>query len=246
MKITNLKTITLMAAICSASAAQSAVLYSNDFEGTIGDASISDFVIGLQSPLGGWWENAAAPNQVVVGQNGFSKIVDDQGGVDQGSAQLNTYSDYNGWSPFNSGQTDVLTKVYAPLGAISPDLEGQTVTFSFDAKLGNITDTASSTANAFLAVIKTSDGSYADISGTTAITNSDIGSNWGSYSISVLIDSGMVGEELQIGFSNQTVEAWGATGMYYDNLEVSAVPVPAAAWLFGSALAGLVVVRRNK
>ncbi|MBT5292608.1 MAG: VPLPA-CTERM sorting domain-containing protein [Cellvibrionales bacterium] len=30
-----------------------------------------------------------------------------------------------------------------------------------------------------------------------------------------------------------------------DNLNASAVPVPAAAWLFGSALAGLVAVRRN-
>jgi hypothetical protein len=30
----------------------------------------------------------------------------------------------------------------------------------------------------------------------------------------------------------------------YDNIVVSAVPIPAAAWLFGSALAGLMGLRR--
>ena len=32
----------------------------------------------------------------------------------------------------------------------------------------------------------------------------------------------------------------------FDGSTVSAVPVPAAAWLFGSALAGLTVIRRRK
>ena len=41
----------------------------------------------------------------------------------------------------------------------------------------------------------------------------------------------------------------GAVQTSFDNVGInvpSAVPVPAAAWLFGSALAGLVAVRRNK
>ena len=56
----------------------------------------------------------------------------------------------------------------------------------------------------------------------------------------------MIGEELQIGFSNQTTETWGATGMVYDNLEVTSVPVPAAAWLMGSALLGLAGMKRAR
>jgi len=37
-----------------------------------------------------------------------------------------------------------------------------------------------------------------------------------------------------------------ADGSFSANLDTTAVPVPAAAWLFGSALAGLAVVRRRK
>jgi hypothetical protein len=37
-----------------------------------------------------------------------------------------------------------------------------------------------------------------------------------------------------------------ASGTFYDNISVSAVPVPSAVWLFGSALAGLVGLRRRK
>jgi hypothetical protein len=36
------------------------------------------------------------------------------------------------------------------------------------------------------------------------------------------------------------------SSIIFDGSSVSAVPVPAAAWLFGSALAGLTVVRRRK
>jgi hypothetical protein len=38
----------------------------------------------------------------------------------------------------------------------------------------------------------------------------------------------------------------GYTGFQLDNIVVTAVPVPAAAWLFGSALAGLGWMRRRK
>ena len=41
-----------------------------------------------------------------------------------------------------------------------------------------------------------------------------------------------------------------STGVNYDNVKIdqvsAPVPVPAAAWLFGSALAGLVATRRRK
>jgi len=55
--------------------------------------------------------------------------------------------------------------------------------------------------------------------------------------------------QIRLGFYNIQTDNAGAdrdTGVYIDNLAVTAVPVPAAAWLFGSALAGLLVARRNK
>lgn len=241
-----LQLATLTTAIITASAAQSAVLYSNDFEGQAGDATIAGFVIGNQHDGGAWWANAAAGNAEFLGQNGYSSVVTNEGGPNQGSAQLKTYSDYNGWGPHNNGSQNVLTKTYSILGAVDASLLGQTVTFSFDAKLGNITDTPTSSSTAFISVIKTSDGSYSDVSGATPVTNSDIATDWATYSTSFLVDAGMIGEELQIGFSNQTTEQWGATGMVYDNLSVTSVPVPAAAWLMGSALLGLAGMKRAR
>lgn len=37
-----------------------------------------------------------------------------------------------------------------------------------------------------------------------------------------------------------------ASGTFYDNISVTAVPVPGAAWLFGSSLAGIAGLRRRK
>ena len=57
-------------------------------------------------------------------------------------------------------------------------------------------------------------------------------------------------ESMLIGWSGLTkVEienASGAFGMVFDTFEVTAVPIPAAVWLFGSALAGLGWMRRKK
>ena len=68
-------------------------------------------------------------------------------------------------------------------------------------------------------------------------------SNWNTYSQSYTFDASathmkvvLVGTNAgEVGFDNVYIDAG-----------VTAVPVPAAAWLFGSALAGLVAVRRNK
>ena len=58
----------------------------------------------------------------------------------------------------------------------------------------------------------------------------------------------MVGELLQFGFANEATD-WAPSSVFYDNLsfaEVSAIPVPAAVWLFGSGLLGLVGVARRR
>ena len=48
------------------------------------------------------------------------------------------------------------------------------------------------------------------------------------------------------GLSSLEIQAGGNNGFYLDNVAMSVVPVPAAAWLFGSALAGLGWIRRKQ
>ena len=59
---------------------------------------------------------------------------------------------------------------------------------------------------------------------------------------------GVISDSALIGLALSDTEGDGGACEYctIDNLSYSAVPVPAAAWLFGSALAGLSVVRRKK
>jgi hypothetical protein len=81
--------------------------------------------------------------------------------------------------------------------------------------------------------------------------------NWGGGFVDVLVpgDDSWNGYLLQIGFATRGTEVevggvqeWPATNQYYDNLNlgVAAIPVPAAVWLFGSGLLGLVGVARRK
>ena len=55
---------------------------------------------------------------------------------------------------------------------------------------------------------------------------------------------GYIGHSADGGTGSRVVTA--STSFDFDGSTVSAVPVPAAAWLFGSALAGLTVIRRRK
>ena len=50
---------------------------------------------------------------------------------------------------------------------------------------------------------------------------------------------------LQIGFAME-VTGFQDTGIIYDNLNFAPIPVPAAVWLFGSGLLGLVGVARRR
>ena len=82
------------------------------------------------------------------------------------------------------------------------------------------------------------------ISDSGEITFANTGSGWETYSYNYTIAAGATRlKVVLLGVNNDSV-------MGYDNVTMlngtAAVPVPAAAWLFGSALAGLVAVRRKK
>ncbi|MEL7450885.1 MAG: hypothetical protein AAFN78_16850 [Pseudomonadota bacterium] len=177
-----------------------------------------------------------APN----GQAAFSGIATDQGGPDQGANQLVVYGDYNNTDHADS--TAVLTAVvFNSVGMLELSDVGKTYTFSFDVKQGNIADP--SFADAFINIQKTSDGSFDSLAYTSAEVEY-VGTLWTRLALSITIEESFVGETFTIGFQNTTFGVgpkndFNPTGMVYDNLNVSAVPLPGAVWLMLSGVAFL-------
>jgi len=264
----------LIAACLSTSASAAVTAYAQDFEGldidsasALGSFGDGYFVWGdvwtgdvgtntLQYSYGVF----SAPN----GGPGFSAVATGEGGVNQGAQYLNIYSDYNnpdqtaGGSCGSSGCT-INTSVFQEQTIDAGDI-GSIWTLTFDAKspfLGGIFDGTlqqdngglfqekPQSASAFIKSIDPNNG-YAvtnDIRiDMTAISNTD----WATFSISLdLADPLLEGELLQFGFNTIATE-YQDSGVYYDNINFSPVPVPAALWLFGSGLLGLVGIARRK
>jgi hypothetical protein len=248
MKLLDKKPLLVLAAsacIGLSQAASAAVTYSSDFEDyTTGD--VENFKIGnIVNGGAGWFPGTyGAPGDY---NTGYSAIVD-EGGAAQGSKQLSIFSDYNGWSPFSMGPgTTIQTFVSQDIGSFDAQDVGMTYTLTFDGKLGNI-DTSLSQAEAFIKVLKSSDGSFIELANITFDSDALLTTDWSEgLTIDLLVDLGMVGELVQIGF-NTTATDYSPSGVVYDNLNFSSspVPVPAAAWLFGSALVGLAGIGRKR
>ena len=186
-----------------------------------------------------------APNCGATGSslNGYSALVETEGGPSQGNVQLSVFSDYNSWSPFSlTGAQTVDTFVYLDLGTITADMSGKTYGFGFDTKEGNISGVPASEAYAYINVLKSSNSSYATLFNSELTTKN--GTTWNSNLITITVDSSMVGELLQIGFRNRTTE-WAPSGVYYDNLNFSAVPEPSSTCLLGLG-ALITLVRRRR
>jgi hypothetical protein len=246
-----LTAIAMISAMAFAPASNAALGYSTDFESFV-TGDVEDFKIGNIVNGGAWWGGIyGAPGDY---NNGYSAIVN-EGGVPQGDKQLSVFSDYNPWSPFTAGPgTEVQAFVYRDAGFIDASDVGTTMTFSFDAKLGNLA--APSQAEAFIKVLDAVGGTYDEWVNLTFDSDANLTTDWSGGSVSFLVDASLIGQLVQIGFNNTgTVDGagvWPPTGVVYDNLCLGAncgapaVPVPAAVWLFGSGLLGLVGVARRR
>lgn len=241
-----LTALAMTTAIAFAPAGHAALTYSTDFESyTTGD--VEDFKIGNIVNGGAWWGGVfGAPGDY---NNGYSAIVN-EGGAAQGAQQLSVFNDYNPWSNFNDGPgTTIQAFVYRDAGFIDASDVGTTIEFSFDAKLGNLE--APAQAEAFLKVLDAVGGTYDEWVNLTFDSDANLTTDWSGGSVSLLVDASLVGQLVQIGFNN-TATDWGPSGVVYDNLCLGAncgvpeVPVPAAVWLFGSGLLGLVGVARRR
>ena len=239
-KKTLLTALTMASAISYAPVGNAALAsYSENFESlnAKGSTALSDagFVIyensyndqGLTTLV-----NSAGTNLARNDYRGFAQVV-----IEQSNQQLKVFSNY-----LNRDQStkyiDALTLQQQTIGA---DDLGTTWTFSFDTKQGDITGTSSASA-----WIRAIDGE--NILAEDKLDTTSRGFNWESYSVSLYIDPTWNGKTLEFGV-NSAATAYTMSGVYYDNFSLAgtpAVPVPAAAWLFGSGLLGLIGVARRR
>jgi hypothetical protein len=147
-----------------------------------------------------------APN----GGTAFCGVVAGEGGAPQGAQQLSIYNDYNNGD--HAAGNLVEANVFREQSIAAGDV-GTTWTFEFNAKLGNLV--APSTALAFIKTIDPANG-YATTNFVTANMTA-IPATWNTYSVSLTIDAGLVGQLIQFGF-NSTATHYVASGVYYDNL----------------------------
>jgi hypothetical protein len=162
----------------------------------------------------------------------FCAVAAGEGGDPQGTNQLSIYSDYNNQGAHTAGNL-VEANVYHEQTVSAADV-GNTWTFQFDAKLGNLA--GGSTALAFIKTIDPSAG-YA-MTNFFPVNTTAIPATWNTYSISIAVDAGLVGQLMQFGFSN-TATLNEPSGVFYDNVvwhQTAGADVPGGPGANGLAL----------
>lgn len=207
--------IAAMALACLIPAASFALMpYAQDFEfldqGNI-DALANDgwLVFGNVFSSGGSYLYGYGPFPAPNDGFAFCGIADGEGGPEQGSQQLVTFNDYNN-TDHEIGNL-IEANVFQEQTIESGDI-GQTWTFTFDAKLGNIE--GGSTALAF---IKTIDSSSFFLIDLVTVDMTTIPETWTPFSLSLDIRADLEGQLLQIGFAN-TATNFEGSGVFYDNI----------------------------
>ena len=173
-----------------------------------------------------------------------------QGGSAQGNVVLSKYSDYNNpnqsQGPCSPPSVPCVPKYYVSASTYQEQMigagdVGSTWRFSYDAKFGNIE--ADSSAFAYILTQDFDNGGESFNSNDST----SLPIEWLRYSVDMVITPDMVGDNLTFGFG-ATSTNYNGSGVFYDNLNFDrvVVPVPAAVWLFGSGLLGLIGIARRK
>ena len=226
-------------------------IYAQDFEPPMdpaaGDALILD--TAAEVPLGPWLFFAnvfdgggnlkfnfgpfGAPNASVSPSDTFiSAVVTGEGDAPQGDQQLSVFSDYNccDRDPITgllrqghgNGTDQVEISVFQELNPIPNSLIGQRLTFSFDAKAGNIE--LATTAVAYIQTLNPLAGF--NQTNFVPIEMTNIPNTWNRYeAILDLTDPLLEGQILQIGFRSVASDFQGS-GIFYDNIDASLTPAP--------------------
>ncbi|MGB6222820.1 hypothetical protein [Haloferula sp.] len=174
--------------------------------------------------------NNAFGAEVDVPAGAFCNIATGEGGAEQGEQVLTVYNDYNNNAAQEAGEL-LDANVYLEYYLVEEDL-GTTVTFVFDAKMGNLDLTPltgvpagsappfTPEAEAFVKVLNPLAGFVTDVADVEDATL--FPETWETYSVSIDIpdDEEWVGRALQAGFRNKTSQYQGS-GIFYDNISLT-------------------------
>jgi hypothetical protein len=195
--------------------------YTQDFEGLTsapesGSSALGDdgwlYFVNVFNSAGGYlygYGTGPAPN---VGTH-MSAVVEGEGGGAQELKQLSIFSDYGNVGAHDAGDL-VETNIFQERILDASNI-GQTLTMTFDAKMGNLE--GATTAGAF---IKTLDPNNFATTNFILVDMTSIPGSWGSYSVSLTIDAGLNGQIFQFGFTN-TAANYEGSGVFYDNVNLS-------------------------
>jgi hypothetical protein len=152
-----------------------------------------------------------APNSSAAGvADAFCGIASGEGGASQGTNQLSVFSDYQ--NPDHANGNLIESNVFQERTIGAGDV-GTTWFFEFDAKLGNLV--SPTTALAFIKTLDPNNG-YA-LTNFLKVNMTVAPAEWRRYATSIAIDSGLVGQILQFGFSN-TATQYDDSSVFYDNI----------------------------
>lgn len=167
-----------------------------------------------------------------------------------GSNVVKYWNDY-GYAPNYADNASLRTNNFTELTLTSDMVSGGSINFSLDyaiADLGQTDDAANSIASqggAFLKVLDQVGSTWAELA-FTQLTFDKSASGFTSISGSMTVDSSMAGQLLQVGLFTES-QNYGATGVWADNISVSAVPEPSTyALIAGFAAFLFVAIRRRK
>lgn len=140
----------------------------------------------------------------------FCTVAVGEGGPAQGAQQLSVFSDYNNadHGVGNLIESNVFQEQTVGAGDV-----GINWVFTFDAKRGDLA--GASTALAFIKTLDPNAG-WALTNFITADMTA-IPTEWNTYSVSIVVDPGLVGQVFQFGFLN-TATNYEPSGIVYDNI----------------------------
>lgn len=199
--------------------------YSDDFQGYGG----ADFF----TPWAGFSDNCGFPGGYSFAPPTGGPQITALANDGMGNEYLNFYANYdNGTCHSGAGPNPVENiSVFIQQDFTGAEAAGgATWTFEFDYREADVPPAGSTTVGAFIRVF---DGVFNLLDEQTLDTSGS--SVWQTGTLSQTLDAAWVnGGIIQFGFTNG-VQNFEDSGMFYDNVSW-AVPVPAAVWLFGSAL----------
>ena len=240
----SLTAIAITSAMAFSSASNAAITsFTDDFQAVVPPAGFTGWsVFSDNAGLGGYF----IPEAGSVGPQ-ITALADDG----NGNQYMNFYANYdNGTVHAGAPGPENISVFREFVFDASDTVSGSTWDFAFDFSQ-NAADPLNG-ATQVGAFIRVFDPVF-NLLAEATLDTSTAGFTFESGLLSVTLDPLWANGKVQVGFNN-SVDNYDASGMFYDNTCFSndgscsapAVPVPAAVWLFGSGLLGLVGVARRR